>query len=83
MAQDVFSPRELELIEYLLMGLSNKEIGTTLFICEKTCKGHITNILRKSGCKSRTDFVVKALKGQLPESLFPWNSRIHDKYVIP
>ena len=36
-------------------GLSNREIGTTLFISEHTAANHIRSILRKTGSANRTE----------------------------
>ncbi len=41
------SQRELEVLDCLVMGRSNKEIAATLFISEQTVKNHITAVLRK------------------------------------
>lgn len=41
------SPRELEVLDCLVMGRSNKEIGDSLFITEQTVKNHMTSVLRK------------------------------------
>ncbi|MER3437154.1 MAG: DNA-binding response regulator [Chloroflexota bacterium] len=41
------SPRELEVLDCLVMGHSNKEIGDALFITEQTVKNHMTSVLRK------------------------------------
>jgi DNA-binding NarL/FixJ family response regulator len=41
------SPRELEVLDCLVMGHSNKEIGEALFITEQTVKNHMTSVLRK------------------------------------
>src|SRR5688500_13081349 len=42
---DELTPREREILERLAAGLSNKEIGEKLFLCEKTVKHDMTNIL--------------------------------------
>jgi len=47
------SNRELEIIQQLLVGKSNKEIEDTLFISFNTVKNHIYNIYQKLGVKSR------------------------------
>ena len=41
------SPRELEVLDCLIMGNSNKEIAARLFITEQTVKNHMTSVLRK------------------------------------
>lgn len=54
------SEREIELLRLIASGLSNKEIGETLFITEGTVKNHITHILGKMGVRDRTQAVLKA-----------------------
>ncbi len=56
------TPRETEVLQAIVQGLSNKEIGEMLFISEKTVKNHITNILRKLDVNDRTQAAVFALK---------------------
>ncbi len=41
------SPRELEVLDCLIMGNSNKEIAARLYITEQTVKNHMTSVLRK------------------------------------
>ena len=41
------SPREIEVLDCLVMGRTNKEIGDALFITEQTVKNHMTSVLRK------------------------------------
>jgi DNA-binding NarL/FixJ family response regulator len=47
------SPRELEVLDCLVMGHSNKEIGDALFITEQTVKNHMTSVLRKLAVDDR------------------------------
>ena len=54
------SEREIELLRLIASGLSNKEIGETLFITEGTVKNHITHILGKLGARDRTQAAFKA-----------------------
>jgi DNA-binding NarL/FixJ family response regulator len=54
------SEREVELLRLIASGLSNKEIGETLFITEGTVKNHITHILGKLGVRDRTQAALKA-----------------------
>jgi len=49
------SLREREILELLLDKKSNPQIAAELFISENTAKFHVRNILKKSGCSSRTD----------------------------
>jgi len=48
------SPREIEVIRLVALGKSNREIGTHLFISEKTVKKHVSNIMAKLGTTNRT-----------------------------
>jgi DNA-binding NarL/FixJ family response regulator len=47
------SPREMEVLDCLVMGHSNKEIGDALFITEQTVKNHMTSVLRKLAVDDR------------------------------
>jgi DNA-binding NarL/FixJ family response regulator len=48
------SPRELEVLEAVATGLSNRKIADTLWVTEPTVKFHLTNIYRKLGVTNRT-----------------------------
>jgi DNA-binding NarL/FixJ family response regulator len=63
--RSLFSDRELEVIEYIAAGLSNKEIGKKLFISEGTVKNHVTSILDKTGLEHRTQIAIYYLKGSV------------------
>ncbi len=52
--------RELEILNLIAAGLSNKAIAETLFITVGTVKRHSMNIYGKLGVNSRTQAVVKA-----------------------
>jgi LuxR family maltose regulon positive regulatory protein len=55
------SPRELEVLQLLAKGLSNREIGERLFLALDTVKGHNYRIYSKLAVKNRTQAVNKAL----------------------
>ncbi|MEJ2749787.1 MAG: response regulator transcription factor [Anaerolineae bacterium] len=54
------SERELEVLQEVASGASNKEIAAVLFITEGTVKNHLTNILGKLGVRDRTQAALKA-----------------------
>jgi len=56
--------REHEVIDLLLEGLNNVEIGEKIFVTESTVKKHLSNIFDKFGVKSRTQ-LIKILMPQV------------------
>lgn len=56
------SPREVEILQLIAAGKSNKQIGTALHIAEGTVKTHVNNILDKLRVQDRTGAVVVALR---------------------
>jgi len=48
------TPRELEIVELISEGLTNKAIAQRLVIAQRTAEGHVERILRKLSCDSRT-----------------------------
>ena len=57
---DPLSPREVEILQFVATGASNKEIADKLIISEGTVKNHLSNILGKLGVKDRMQAVLKA-----------------------
>lgn len=51
--EDQLSPRELEILHWAATGMSNRQIGRTLFITEGTVKNHVHHALRKLGMENR------------------------------
>ncbi|MFI9028351.1 response regulator [Streptomyces sp. NPDC053560] len=58
----VFTERELRVLELLAKGLSNRDIGSRLYISETTVKFHVRNIMRKLDAASRAEAVYEASK---------------------
>jgi DNA-binding NarL/FixJ family response regulator len=54
--------RELEVMQHLAGGLTNREIAAALGITEHTVKFHVNSILEKLGAESRTEAVVRAAR---------------------
>jgi DNA-binding NarL/FixJ family response regulator len=56
------SPREIEILDLVARGNSNKIIGRKLSISDQTVKNHVSAILRKLEVNDRTEAVVYALR---------------------
>lgn len=56
------SPREMEILQYITRGASNKEIARELGISRQTVKNHMSSILRKLAVNDRTQAAVLALR---------------------
>ncbi len=56
------SPREMEILELVIQGMSNREIAYHLGISHQTVKNHMTSILGKLGVTDRTQAAVYALR---------------------
>ena len=59
---DSLSEREMEVLQLMAKGLSNKEIGRALWIGETTVKTHVSHILHKLGQADRTQAVLAGVK---------------------
>lgn len=51
------TPRELDILELIAKGLSNREIAEKLFVSENTVKTHSSRVFGKLGAKRRTQAV--------------------------
>ncbi len=56
------SPREMEILQLIARGYSNKEIAHELGISRQTVKNHMTSILRKLSVNDRTQAALYALR---------------------
>ena len=56
------TPREIEVLELLAEGLTNKGIAARLGISDQTVKFHVASILGKLGASSRTEAVRRAVR---------------------
>ncbi|NJL94482.1 MAG: response regulator transcription factor [Anaerolineae bacterium] len=56
------SEREIEVLELLVQGLSNSEIGERLYISRSTVKNHISSIFGKLRTESRTEAAAIAVQ---------------------
>src|SRR5213082_129366 len=60
-----FTDREKEVLEMLVVGRSNKEIGAALGIEERTVKAHVAKLMRKVGVQNRIALSVHAITHSL------------------
>lgn len=56
------SAREIEVLDCVAQGLSNKEIADELYVTEQTVKNHMTSVLRKLDVNDRVQAVLYAVK---------------------
>lgn len=56
------TPREREVLRFIVAGLSNKQIARRMAIAEKTVKSHLTNTFAKIGVEDRTQAAVWAME---------------------
>lgn len=63
-----FTDREKEVLELLVAGRSNKEIGAALTIEERTVKAHVAKLMRKVGVQNRIALSVHAITHSLVTS---------------
>lgn len=61
LAKKGLSRREVDVVELVATGLSNKAAADKLFVTEKTIKFHLTNIYKKLDVKSRAQLIVQCL----------------------
>jgi DNA-binding NarL/FixJ family response regulator len=64
------SPREVEILDNIAQGMTNKQVAYALSISEQTVKNHMSSILRKLSVNDRTQAVVYAMRQgwiRLPE----------------
>lgn len=52
------SPAETRVLELLALGLGNKAIAAALVISPRTVESHVSNLLAKTGCRSRTQLLL-------------------------
>jgi two-component system response regulator DevR len=58
--------REREVVALLSRGLTNREIGTAMFVSESTAKFHVRNVMRKLGVRRRAEVAYAAGRHDLP-----------------
>lgn len=61
-SHSALSPRETEVLGFVAQGLTNKEIGSILFISDKTARNHVISLMAKLHAKDRTEAVTIAIR---------------------
>jgi DNA-binding NarL/FixJ family response regulator len=56
------TPRELEILQFMALGYTNRQIANSLGISEQNAKNHSSTILKKLGAINRTQAVVKSME---------------------
>ena len=65
LASLAITPRELEILQLIAAGLSNKEIAERVFVSENTVKTHSSRVFEKLGARRRTQAVHLAKEFRL------------------
>jgi two-component system, NarL family, response regulator DevR len=66
-AEPALTEREREVVALLAGGLTNREIGSRMFVSESTAKFHVRNVMRKLGVRRRAEVAYAAGRQGLPE----------------
>ena len=65
--QPPLRPRELQVEQLLLTGLSGKQIAAKLSISTKTCEKYVAHVFRNRGVSSRPELMARFLHRELPK----------------
>ena len=58
----ILTKREKEVFELLLSNKTTREIGSILFISEKTVRNHISNVMQKLDVINRSNAIIELIK---------------------
>lgn len=60
--REKLTPREVEILQFLTRGMSNRDIAEAMYISERTVQAHLTNIFAKMQVNSRLEAVLKGIR---------------------
>jgi len=63
--KEVLTPRQLDIVECITRGRSNKQVARQLNLSENTVKVHVSNLLRGLGRSNRTESAILGQKLRL------------------
>ncbi len=73
----MLTEREREVVALVAKGMSNVEIGRTLFMSPATAKTHAGRAMLKVGARDRAQLVVFAYETGLPADYANWSTSPH------
>lgn len=71
LGREGLTQREIDILEHIVQGLSNKKIANLLDISETTVRSHINNLLQKLGASGRTQAAMTAIRRGIVSPEFP------------
>jgi DNA-binding NarL/FixJ family response regulator len=63
LAAEVLNEKEERVLELIAEGMSNRQIGSALFLAEGTVKNYVSRIMDKLHANTRTELAMKMTKG--------------------
>jgi DNA-binding NarL/FixJ family response regulator len=72
-APDQLTPQETRLVELIAEGLTNRQIGDTMHLAEKTVKNYVSNVLLKLGLSRRTEVAAMVAKKRMQTDSESWS----------
>ncbi len=66
--KELLTPRELEIVRLVSQGFTNKEIGTTMFISDRTVKSHLNHIFKKLHVRRRVEIIRHSIRYGITEN---------------
>ena len=76
------TPRESEIVRYVMLGESNKQIARRLGISNYTVRDHVSNLLKKAGVTSRSRLAL-VLSAPLPHAVHEPAPHGHPEPLLP